>query len=129
MIRLPQRSTLTDTLFPYTTLFRSLHQLRRLDAAEPRLACGDFGADRKPDRASAGSRPDHGGQSQGHGAKLDSGPRWRVHPCSSWRQRLQLPSVFHDQPELVRAVQRAQEGEKGSPAGAEEGLILRIANG
>src|SRR3546814_5770250 len=83
MIRLPQRSTLTDTLFPYTTLFRSVHHLRRLDAAEPRLAGGDFGADRKPDRASAGSRPDHGGQSQGHGAKLDSGPRWRVQPCSS----------------------------------------------
>src|SRR3546814_9211266 len=25
MIRRPQRSTLTDTLFPYTTLFRSFH--------------------------------------------------------------------------------------------------------
>src|SRR3546814_14401064 len=25
MIRLPPRSTLTDTLFPYTTLFRSIH--------------------------------------------------------------------------------------------------------
>src|SRR3546814_20027035 len=28
MIRRPPRSTRTDTLFPYTTLFRSLHQLR-----------------------------------------------------------------------------------------------------
>src|SRR3546814_17202471 len=28
MLRLPPRSTRTDTLFPYTTLFRSLHQLR-----------------------------------------------------------------------------------------------------
>src|SRR3546814_7299082 len=27
MIRRPPRSTLTDTLFPYTTLFRSLHRL------------------------------------------------------------------------------------------------------
>src|SRR3546814_14352036 len=29
MIRRPPRSTRTDTLFPYTTLFRSLHDLAR----------------------------------------------------------------------------------------------------
>src|SRR3546814_5344751 len=29
MIRRPPRSTRTDTLFPYTTLFRSRHQLQR----------------------------------------------------------------------------------------------------
>src|SRR3546814_20020304 len=29
MIRRPPRSTRTDTLFPYTTLFRSFHQPRR----------------------------------------------------------------------------------------------------
>src|SRR3546814_8467518 len=29
MIRLPQRSTRTDTLFPYTTLFRSHHRAAR----------------------------------------------------------------------------------------------------
>src|SRR3546814_16915097 len=29
MIRRPPRSTRTDTLFPYTTLFRSPHRLRR----------------------------------------------------------------------------------------------------
>src|SRR3546814_10499668 len=42
MIRRPPRSTLTDTLFPYTTLFRSArsHDLRRGDARRrgvPRL--------------------------------------------------------------------------------------------
>src|SRR3546814_8635266 len=31
MIRRPPISTRTDTLFPYTTLFRSFHQLARLD--------------------------------------------------------------------------------------------------
>src|SRR3546814_8884662 len=31
MIRRPPRSTRTDTLFPYTTLFRSLHQVALLD--------------------------------------------------------------------------------------------------
>src|SRR3546814_6299769 len=29
MIRRPPRSTRTDTLFPYTTLFRSLHRVQR----------------------------------------------------------------------------------------------------
>src|SRR3546814_12549509 len=33
MIRLPPRSTLTDTLFPYTTLFRSFVVLDRAHAA------------------------------------------------------------------------------------------------
>src|SRR3546814_17327293 len=38
MIRLPPRSTLTDTLFPYTTLFRSL--IAVLEAEEPRFRGG-----------------------------------------------------------------------------------------
>src|SRR3546814_7980103 len=33
MIRLPPRSTLTDTLFPYTTLFRSIGREEFADAA------------------------------------------------------------------------------------------------
>src|SRR3546814_16589437 len=36
MIRLPPRSTRTDTLFPYTTLFRSIHRLTRLGQAASR---------------------------------------------------------------------------------------------
>src|SRR3546814_7146385 len=32
MIRRPPRSTHTDTLFPYTTIFRSLFRLRTLEA-------------------------------------------------------------------------------------------------
>src|SRR3546814_11207102 len=39
MIRRPPRSTRTDTLFPYTTLFRSCYQLRRL----PRPVRGSSG--------------------------------------------------------------------------------------
>src|SRR3546814_2458808 len=34
MIRRPPRSTRTDTLFPYTTLFRSRHQLRIVQGGE-----------------------------------------------------------------------------------------------
>src|SRR3546814_20053564 len=41
MIRRPPRSTRTDTLFPYTTLFRSLRPAARLDrAATPALPHG-----------------------------------------------------------------------------------------
>src|SRR3546814_9018465 len=58
MILRPPRSTLTDTLFPYTTLFRS-HQLARgsedparcLSAREPQVHCGsETGEDRKSDQ-------------------------------------------------------------------------------
>src|SRR3546814_9826118 len=35
MIRRPPRSTRTDTLFPYTTLFRSLRRANRRDASPP----------------------------------------------------------------------------------------------
>src|SRR3546814_6638287 len=42
MIRRPPRSTRTDTLFPYTTLFRSLQQLAGQSAELLRLAaCGN----------------------------------------------------------------------------------------
>src|SRR3546814_2192825 len=37
MIRRPPRSTRTDTLFPYTTLFRSKIALERLDAEADRI--------------------------------------------------------------------------------------------
>src|SRR3546814_2444556 len=38
MIRLPPRSTRPDTLFPYTTLFRSLAALAKVDIVAARLA-------------------------------------------------------------------------------------------
>src|SRR3546814_21149756 len=40
MIRRPPRSTRTDTLFPYTTLFRSQPRLRRAEAADRNLSRG-----------------------------------------------------------------------------------------
>src|SRR3546814_3238582 len=39
MIRRPPRSTRTDTLFPYTTLFRSLHGARDGACALPTVYC------------------------------------------------------------------------------------------
>src|SRR3546814_2813805 len=41
MIRRPPRSTRTDTLFPYTTLFRSLHQTGEREAAHPHRIDGE----------------------------------------------------------------------------------------
>src|SRR3546814_10895057 len=54
MIRRPPRSTRTDTLFPYTTLFRSRRQqIRQVDD----LAISDFRADmQQPARRAFGAR-------------------------------------------------------------------------
>src|SRR3546814_20491307 len=45
MIRRPPRSTRTDTLFPYTTLFRSTVVCQRAVAARVSERDSDFGAD------------------------------------------------------------------------------------
>src|SRR3546814_17451981 len=37
MIRRPPRSTRTDTLFPYTTLFRSVRRFQKIDVNEPSI--------------------------------------------------------------------------------------------
>src|SRR3546814_9252734 len=62
MIRRPPRSTRTDTLFPYTTLFRSpaLRALRRLRAAAALRAGRPAGVQRRaalPARARTRPRP------------------------------------------------------------------------
>src|SRR3546814_2288935 len=52
MIRRPPRSTRTDTLFPYTTLFRSHHRFRtrfhRGRSARPALGRGSVGGHTLP---------------------------------------------------------------------------------
>src|SRR3546814_15712446 len=69
MIRRPPRSTRTDTLFPYTTLFRSLRAgdgiaqaARRFVDGQDRHAGGSAGGCRG---ARAGG-PDHGRLTRGH---------------------------------------------------------------
>src|SRR3546814_13219217 len=42
MIRRPPRSTRTDTLFPYTTLFRSLRRAREVRHAQPSQPASTF---------------------------------------------------------------------------------------
>src|SRR3546814_2422135 len=77
MIRRPPRSTRTDTLFPYTTLFRSLHAAWLPDAAEGaawRFVGAGCGGDRQVK---------HRGQADGSasaGGKLHRHHRPFAHP-------------------------------------------------
>src|SRR3546814_565823 len=110
MIRRPPRSTRTDTLFPYTTLFRSLQ--RRLLRRRPRRPAGRGQADREAaDAAHCREGPlllaggDHQGaggpreQRQGDDASLQgAGPRLRAARRRALRCRLgQARQRTHDQ--------------------------------
>src|SRR3546814_6836639 len=85
MIRRPTRSTLTDTLFPYTTLFRSqddqhrsiVHQGRSEEGAAEYLADGQPRISLRPARSGAGDRFHHAGthqrsRSEEHTSELQS---------------------------------------------------------
>src|SRR3546814_1725651 len=68
MIRRPPRSTRTDTLFPYTTLFRSpRRQSHRLHHADRATSCPDRRSDR--DRTSECA---HDNRSEEHTSELQS---------------------------------------------------------
>src|SRR3546814_4332095 len=72
MIRRPPRSTRTDTLFPYTTLFRSVREPRRLCRSRrgaARLPARATGATGELHRQAAG-RLDH--RSEEHTSELQS---------------------------------------------------------
>src|SRR3546814_8215187 len=57
MIRRPPRSTRTDTLFPYTTLFRSRKVgAQRVEQQQGRRACPAIGPPIKPSSLSLGKR-------------------------------------------------------------------------
>src|SRR3546814_15138430 len=81
MIRRPPRSTRTDTLFPYTTLFRSVYRGhrnrtehsrngRRRRGSKPRLSDdGGMGRSRACPLSGIG---DHGSRSEEHTSELQS---------------------------------------------------------
>src|SRR3546814_1612567 len=75
MIRRPPRSTRTDTLFPYTTLFRSLRDLHRsANMVGGRRRSSGARADRHPPSLNAGQfhRPFPDGRSEEHTSELQS---------------------------------------------------------
>src|SRR3546814_17611459 len=100
MIRLPPRSTRTDTLFPYTTLFRSRAEEEgriQEDADDERgvgrarrrwgrrgAVCGLVGADRRRRRGRGRERPAAGAQG---GGKARTGAGCRRRPRRSKLQR------------------------------------------
>src|SRR3546814_14325487 len=75
MIRRPPRSTRTDTLFPYTTLFRSTYRPRSLAPAHWRAMFGNAAARQaRPDRRPARLRrsDDETLRSEEHTSELQS---------------------------------------------------------
>src|SRR3546814_3434668 len=67
MIRRPPRSTRTDTLFPYTTLFRSAHIPHPAPPARP---CGALGTRPTPTRGGGRHQGQH--RSEEHTSELQS---------------------------------------------------------
>src|SRR3546814_16836455 len=74
MIRRPPRSTRTDTLFPYTTLFRSAWTRSPARSATPLLPVLHHRRSQPPARKHPGSaaRPDHALRSEEHTSELQS---------------------------------------------------------
>src|SRR3546814_8008094 len=73
MIRRPPRSTRTDTLFPYTTLFRSnAHRHSRRAAAPDRRASRMKGAPSRAPSSGCLSAHSHSSRSEEHTSELQS---------------------------------------------------------
>src|SRR3546814_20638618 len=105
MIRRPPRSTRTDTLFPYTTLFRSVRELQHQPGAE--------------DADSRGAFLDEERSGEEHALAAPSGTRLRFlddighHRRAEDERRDAACGVDDDQPEQQRHQQgRADLGER-----------------
>src|SRR3546814_4780498 len=66
MIRRPPRSTRTDTLFPYTTLFRSVQRARRVGVEHKRQRAGTVDRAARTDRLHNAQRIDRADDDGGH---------------------------------------------------------------
>src|SRR3546814_2109205 len=86
MIRLPPRSTRTDTLFPYTTLFRSLLECRRIWLIKPKKFLASHLSSRHDavqisltNRSRHDRRPDQGRRRDVGSSTVDLRPRSEEH--------------------------------------------------
>src|SRR3546814_14313408 len=111
MIRLPPRSTRTDTLFPYTTLFRS---------PPPRLALVHCGKPRRIPRARqprGGSLARTSDRDSGHGFRCGRNLAWRDTPGAlRLPHPLPRPGRVHSRCPFARPTTRksAGKGKSGS---------------
>src|SRR3546814_11891030 len=100
MIRRPPRSTRTDTLFPYTTLFRSLehHRAGRVDDA-----AADFRA-RQPQAVdgTVGSKFDRGGGAGGGEGEKTENPERTGHQVTvvAAIERPGQPAASREKPDM-----------------------------
>src|SRR3546814_1938576 len=93
MIRRPPRSTRTDTLFPYTTLFRSRHA-RRHHLARSRSNC------RRPAPSSRVAQASRKPQQQ---------PTRRERPDGHLRLHLDMARTWHREPAQIRSEEHTSE--------------------
>src|SRR3546814_3698120 len=113
MIRRPPRSTRTDTLFPYTTLFRS----RPRPAAPGRARAGRDAVPRTLSYPTGGGRcrgPLHGGPCRRHRSRGEAQVhRRRIHQCVRGRsekdRRRRLPRAGHPLSRRDRKRVRSEE--------------------
>src|SRR3546814_17655978 len=104
MIRRPPRSTRTDTLFPYTTLFRSAH----------------FGRQARRTRKDADLRRQTGQEEQGRLGQEDRQQRrLPPAPAATFDGRLQYPAIARVLP--LRAPAQEKVGGKPQPPEGDEG--------
>src|SRR3546814_10230583 len=118
MIRRPPRSTRTDTLFPYTTLFRSV--LLRCRGVSHIASTASFTesvsqkiSEARDERAQCASanwdvRGDHGAFDEGAACRRDLG-RPQPHPCRKPGDMLSFLAAFrfddHPDPEMAAGLE------------------------
>src|SRR3546814_12813444 len=106
MIRRPPRSTRTDTLFPYTTLFRS---------CEKEIE-GDRDDDDRHDQRGADQRHDDRLRARTHGREADRGER-AERRCDQRRGGRDLEAVRESARPLRRFTDRPVPAQRQSPFG------------
>src|SRR3546814_14014541 len=103
MLRLPPRSTRTDTLFPYTTLFRSFAgQIDRLAVADDGILMVDYKSNRPPPATAERVAPVYLRQMAAYRALLrEIYPGLAVRCALSWTETprlMPLPGALPDRP-------------------------------